>query len=435
MTLGEGAAAIDLAREADFQLGGFRISPSTGRVSTAGREQRVQPRVMEVLVLLARREGRTVTRDELIDACWGGRFVSENAVNRVLAQVRALSRLADPPPFVLETLPKLGVRLIPTPGSAAPANAASPGSADRAAAAQPSPSGGRGRPLLLAAVAVVALVSTGLVAGRSGVWGFGGARWLGQNGRVEVVGFRAPANDATLAKAAAVTSDNLIHVLSRSGVTTAGAAGREEAMGRGAELRVAGSVGRTNGNYVFDAQILDRRSGLVLWDDRILLSPRDVARSPGQPALAIGAVLDCAIEDRKAAKTRVSREAFSLYLYACAGIFLRHDEGQRMLAVTRRLVKAAPRYAGAHAMHAIAAGRLAADTEMPELAAALHAEAKAAAETALKLDPRTAKAYCGLALNEGVLANRLQHNWAAEEDYVKKALALDPDLARSEGVV
>src|SRR5436190_13612196 len=106
--LGEGTAAIDLAREADFQLGALRVSPSTGRVSAGGREQRVQPRVMEVLVLLARNAGRTVTRDELIDACWGGRFVSENAVNRVLAQVRALTRLADPPPFVLETLPKLG---------------------------------------------------------------------------------------------------------------------------------------------------------------------------------------------------------------------------------------------------------------------------------------------------------------------------------------
>lgn len=429
MTLGEEAGAINLAREADFQLGRLTVSPSTGRVSAAGREQRMQPRVMEVLVLLARSAGRTVTRDELIDACWGGRFVSENAVNRVLAQVRALGRLADPPPFVLETLPKLGVRLIPTPGPEAATSAASSAPADGPAAARPSYPDDRRRRLIPATLAVVALVAAGLVASQLGVWRLGGAAWPGQNGRVEAAGFTASANDAALAEAAAATSDNLIHVLSRSGVTTAGRAGRDEAPARDAELRVAGSVGRVNGSYVFNAQIVDRRSGLVLWDDRILRSPRDVARSPGEPALAIGAILDCAIEDRKAAKTRVSRDAFSLYLYACAGIFLSHDEGQRMLAVTRRLVKAAPRYAGAHAMHAIAAGRIAADTDRGELATALHAEARAAAETALKLDPRTAKAYCGLALNEGVLSNRLKHNWAVEEGYVKKALALDPDLA------
>lgn len=405
MTREESAAASDMTREADFQIGALKVSPSTSRVSSAGREQRLQPRVMEVLVLLAKSAGRTVTRDELIDACWAGRFVSENAVNRVLAQVRALSRLADPPPFVLETLPKLGVRLI---AQAPPATG------------EAGPNSHNSRALALAAAVVVAVAL-----GVGWLIASGRVPALPQNGRVEVAGFQPGAEDPALRRAATLASDTLMSVLSRSGVAMAGSGVREG--GPGAELRVAGAVSRAGTDYAFDARIVDRRSGLVLWTDRILLGAREMERSPGEPAATIGAVLTCALDDRKAAKTRVTNEAFSLYLYTCAGIFL--DDGQRMLTVARRLVKAAPRFANAHAMHAIAAARVASATQTPELAAAFHREAKAAAETALRLDPRTAKAYCGLALNEGVLADRLHHNWAAEEGYVRKALALDPDLA------
>lgn len=104
-----------------------------------------------------------------------------------------------------------------------------------------------------------------------------------------------------------------------------------------------------------------------------------------------------------------------------------------MLAVTRHLVKVAPDFAGAHAMHAMAAGKAATELKgSPAQAAALHAEAKAAAEQALKIDPRTPKAYSGLALDAGIFQSA--QNWAPAEQYLKKALALDPGLppARNE---
>ncbi|MGZ6018730.1 MAG: winged helix-turn-helix domain-containing protein, partial [Phenylobacterium sp.] len=106
-------AGVVLTREPDFRLGGLDVSPSTCRVRGDGVDQRVEPRVMEVLTVLVREAGRTVSRDQLIEACWEGRIVSDDAVNRVIAQVRALSRLLDPAPFVLETMPKVGVRLVP----------------------------------------------------------------------------------------------------------------------------------------------------------------------------------------------------------------------------------------------------------------------------------------------------------------------------------
>jgi Tol biopolymer transport system component len=61
-----------------------------------------------VLVALARARGAVVSRDDLIQACWGGVVVGEDAINRTIVRIRRLS--ADRT-FTLETIPKIGYRL------------------------------------------------------------------------------------------------------------------------------------------------------------------------------------------------------------------------------------------------------------------------------------------------------------------------------------
>ena len=61
---------------------------------------------MQVLVALAQARGRVITRDELIERCWGGRIVGENAIDRVISRIRqvAASRsvnLVLPRPLVI----------------------------------------------------------------------------------------------------------------------------------------------------------------------------------------------------------------------------------------------------------------------------------------------------------------------------------------------
>jgi DNA-binding winged helix-turn-helix (wHTH) protein len=57
---------IDLAREASFSLGGHDARPSTRELVIQGQPRVVEPRVMQVLVALARRRGEVVSRDDLI---------------------------------------------------------------------------------------------------------------------------------------------------------------------------------------------------------------------------------------------------------------------------------------------------------------------------------------------------------------------------------
>lgn len=100
---------LSLAREAPFGLAGTQVRPAALEVETDGKITALEPRVMKVLVALHRSHGEPVSRDELTDLCWGGRIVTEGALNRCVAQVR--KALAANPRIKLDTIPTVGYRL------------------------------------------------------------------------------------------------------------------------------------------------------------------------------------------------------------------------------------------------------------------------------------------------------------------------------------
>src|ERR1700722_18213019 len=103
---------IDLAREVDFQLGGLRISPSTREVERDGQRETLEPRVMQVLVALYRADGGVISRDALIARCWEGRIVGEDAITRAIWRLRKLAEADGNISFTIETIPRVGYRLI-----------------------------------------------------------------------------------------------------------------------------------------------------------------------------------------------------------------------------------------------------------------------------------------------------------------------------------
>jgi DNA-binding winged helix-turn-helix (wHTH) protein len=103
---------VSLHSEPDFVLGALHVSPSACRIFAGDDEIRVEAQTMTVLVVLAQASGATVPRDHLVDRCWQGRIVSDDAIARTIAKVRMLSRSTTPPAFVVETVPKVGFRLL-----------------------------------------------------------------------------------------------------------------------------------------------------------------------------------------------------------------------------------------------------------------------------------------------------------------------------------
>jgi TolB-like protein/tetratricopeptide (TPR) repeat protein len=106
---------VELARESPFALGSMEVRPASREIVIAGRLQILQPRVMQVLVALARTHGEVVSRDELVMSCWAGRSVSEDAINRCIGALRRLSEEQDGRNFSIETIAKVGYRLAATP--------------------------------------------------------------------------------------------------------------------------------------------------------------------------------------------------------------------------------------------------------------------------------------------------------------------------------
>lgn len=154
--------AIRLATEADFTVGRTLVRPSRGEVVGASGARRLEPRVMQVLIALHRAGGEPVSRETLIADCWGGVVVSENAVDQVIGKLRRLAEAHDGD-FRVETLPRIGYRLVPT--ALSPTASADPLPVAGEPRTHPSrPMRGRGGWMLAGAGLIVAALAFGGVA-------------------------------------------------------------------------------------------------------------------------------------------------------------------------------------------------------------------------------------------------------------------------------
>jgi serine/threonine-protein kinase len=119
---------------AEMQVGGWRVQPALNQISDDGALRRLEPQVMDLLVFLASRAGQVVSRDEIIDHVWGGRFIAETTLTRSIADLRRALGDTEHERRYIETIAKRGYRLIAPvsagAGAAAPAAAADAGEAD-----------------------------------------------------------------------------------------------------------------------------------------------------------------------------------------------------------------------------------------------------------------------------------------------------------------
>ena len=104
--------AASLADVPDFTVGFAHVSPSTRTVSGPGGKAQAEPRVMQVLIVLADAAGTVVTRETLLERCWGGVYVGDDSLNRAIAGVRRLAAGIAANSFEIETIPRTGYRLL-----------------------------------------------------------------------------------------------------------------------------------------------------------------------------------------------------------------------------------------------------------------------------------------------------------------------------------
>src|SRR5271170_3527802 len=97
-----------------LRIGDWCVNPATGEISRDGETARVEVRTMRLLLCLAEHAGEVVSIDDLLDQVWTDVIVAPDSVYQAVASLRRL--LGDDPkqPTYIETVPRLGYRMVAT---------------------------------------------------------------------------------------------------------------------------------------------------------------------------------------------------------------------------------------------------------------------------------------------------------------------------------
>jgi DNA-binding winged helix-turn-helix (wHTH) protein/TolB-like protein len=400
MNADAGPRSIDLAEEAPFVLAGAEVRPATLEVVAAGRREMLEPRVMQVLVALARRRGEMVSRDDLIAQCWGGRIVGEDAITRALAQLRKLARSVGG--FEIETVPRVGVRLVERGSDA-----------------------GSGRPAVRR-WAVFAVVAVLLAFGGLAVWISSRTLTLSPaEPRIAVSPFRPLSNDPVSLAFAADLSEQVASLLAQ---TTSGLAVRSGAPEDGsADLLLGGTIAREGDLWRVRAHLADRRSRLTLWATQYERRMGETALLSDAVAAGLTDMAHVVLETTKQPGLKLDPRTLGLYVAAADAMTTPRNEAYpRPLRLFEQVVEREPQFASARAtlaLNLVNASRNAPPAER----AKLQRRARAEAARAIRTYPPTG----GLAHDSLYVLSRLNAptDLVAAEELVLKGMAMAPENA------
>ncbi len=227
----------------------------------------VEPQVFDVLQTLVEARDRVVTRDELLEAVWHGRTVSEATLSSRLNAARTAIGDTGAEQRLIRTLPRRGLRFV----------------GDVLEVASPLPA---------AAVVVVHHLPT-----------------------VAVLPFTNLSDDPEQGYFAEGMAEEIITALSRSSVLAViarnssfaykGQAIDECRVGRelGAGYVLRGSVRRNGDRLRFTGQLVDARSGVNLWSDRFDGGVRDVFELQDLVAQSVAAAIEPALQSAEIGRT------------------------------------------------------------------------------------------------------------------------------------
>ncbi len=414
---------IDLSVTPSFDLGTLTIQPSTREVRDADGVPRIaEPRVLQVLVALAQAAGAVVSRDVLVQRCWDGRIVGEDAIHRSIAKARQLGELTNPPAFTIESVPRVGYRLLPA--GAAPADMTATPSATGAGTSRGlaiSPTVAR-RGLIAAAAATAAATA-------------GGYLWLRRapaDPLVAVLPFDNLSPDPQLGFFADGLSEDILNTLIRGGgvrvtsrtssFTFRGAAKAKAAQALGAQYLLDGSVLREGSRLRVNAHLTDVARQQTLWSETY---DRDLGQGlqiEDEVADKVASALKVRFTAQAPASRMVDPVAYDLYLRgrdaSRAHTPERLREGRELL---QSAVRTAPGFP--QGWYELAGNYLRNEFFVPLAEQTREDEiGRVAARRAIALDPRYGAAY-------GVLT-QLSPNyrrWGEIDAGLKRALELTPN--------
>ncbi|HLM02572.1 MAG TPA: winged helix-turn-helix domain-containing protein [Pyrinomonadaceae bacterium] len=95
-----------------YRFGDVSVDCENFHLRKAGENIALTPRAFDVLVFLLRNSGRVVEKRELFEKVWKESFVSDNALTKIIREIRRAIGDDAGQPIYIETVPKRGYRFI-----------------------------------------------------------------------------------------------------------------------------------------------------------------------------------------------------------------------------------------------------------------------------------------------------------------------------------
>lgn len=388
---------IDLAQEADFDLGSLRIRPARCEVEWHGDSQALQRRVMQVLVALAKARGSVVSQNDLVLRCWRGLSVSDDAIYRCISQLRKLAAGYPDAPYAIEAIPGVGYRLTPS-GLSKDDPPVEPARGQRRFAFWP---------LVVAAAAVAILII------------LAGAFWMVRGrvsddhlpNRVAVQLFDTLSNSDAARSLARRIPNEVVNELGDSQIETVLAG---EPAGNGTPgsasptpgFVVTGLVRDDASNLIVDVRIEDGSTRAALWSLEFKRARGQASDLPMEVAARVADVANFAIFARSANPPLTDNSALSALLQTNDMIRDTQSDWAQMIERAQGVVARHPEFAFGHDVLAVAYATASERINIPDRANAMKEAARREAKLTLKLDPADAGAYVVLSWIEPTYRGR-----------------------------
>jgi TolB-like protein/DNA-binding winged helix-turn-helix (wHTH) protein len=413
----------------DFRLGALLIEPDQNSVSNGAQRHRLEPKVMQVLCVLAARPGEVISRQELIDQVWGVEHGADESLTRAVSLLRSVLNTDKDLHSVIETIPKRGYRLAAEVGEV---------QAPLADPEPPAPVEEEAVPFVrepwrrdtdispiryVSALVVLAIIMlwTGVMIGRSS-----SSAVAVPEKSIAVLPFENLSGNSEQDYFSRGLSEEIRTLLTQldelkvagRAPPSVGTADGMDAQTLGKKLRVShvltGSIRSDQDRIKVSAELIDTESGYQVWShgyDRLLSAQslfdlqKDIATDV---AGALSVSLNVQEPNRILGSDTHSLEAYNYYLSARETDVFGMGDRSEMIALLHKALELDPDYGAARVMLAMNTGAQAWNASTPAEAEAFLARGRAMAEEAVRLNPDLAQAYTALANFEGLAGDWLE---------------------------
>ncbi len=406
-----------------LRIGDWIVESDLNQLSAPGKAVRIEPKAMAVLLHLATRPGRVVSRETLLSDVWPGVVGGDQSLTQVIIKLRkALDDDSDRPTYI-QTVTKKGYRLVAPvlPPAETP----------------PVP---RRRPWTMA----VGVLAAGVLVAAGTWWSSGEqTKQIPRNAdavanelpTLAVASFQALGKDGQeLLLARGITADLLTDLSKSSGLSVLGfspmesRAGGEASNYAEARYLVSGTVQRVEGRLRLHVYLAERDTGKQLWSERFDRAPNDLFAIQDELGPKIVRMLPAKVSEaelrRMAQRHTRNLQAYEYFLRGQAALLVRQDSGNETARrMFRRAIELDATFARAYSGLALTYAADYRNRWTPDGAGALE-RAFELARTANEINPDVPETYWALAY---VHTQRREHEQALK--YLERSLSLYPSFA------